>query len=95
MVAWSKGEPVITTGKLDNVPRPPGEDGKDYSDACVMRSMAEQLEVYKFPIDPTPSSDPYYFVDEDTEKVVSGAVGMSKDGVPIYPYYDNRMETAW
>jgi hypothetical protein len=95
MVAWSKGEPVITTGKLENVPRPPGEDGVDYADACVMRSMNEQLEVYKFPIDITPSSEPYYFVDEDTDFVIRGAVGMAIDGVPIYPYYDNVMQTAW
>jgi hypothetical protein len=40
MVAWSKGVPVITEGKLDNVPRPPGEDGVDYAEACVMRNMA-------------------------------------------------------
>ena len=40
MVAWSKGVPVLTEGKLESIPRPPGESGVDYADACVVRTMA-------------------------------------------------------
>ena len=95
MVAWSKGSPAIETNKLDGVPRPPGEDGVPYEDACVMRTIGAQLQVYKIPLDPTPLDTPHYFVDESTDYVVRGCVGMSKDGVPLYPYFDNVLRTAW
>jgi hypothetical protein len=78
--------------RLDDVPRPPGESGVNYQEACVMRSAGKQLQIYKFPLEITPLDRPYYFVDDE---VMKGASGMAKDGVPIYPYYDNRKVTAW
>ena len=42
LVAWSKGTPAHTTG-LDSIPRPPGEGGVSYNDACVVREAGNQL----------------------------------------------------
>lgn len=52
MVISSTGEPNHPN-TLKNIPRPPGENGVPYPDACVTRSFHEQMAIYKLPLYPT------------------------------------------
>ena len=95
-MAWGKGTPAHTTG-LDGIPRPPGEGGVSYQNACVVREAGNQFQIYKFPLSPSHSDEDYSFASstDSSTYVMSGAVGMAKNGVPIYSYMNNAGRSAW
>jgi hypothetical protein len=41
------------------------------------------------------NDDTFYFDPYGEDITIAGAVGMAKNGVPIYPYMNNRGESVW
>jgi len=81
---------------LAGIPRPPGGDG-EYSVAGVVRTMKAQYQTYKIPLTVTAQagSNTVHNVLASAELPMSGAVGVTLSGVPIYPALDNVDLLAW
>lgn len=92
-MAWTKGKPTNVAG-LAGIDRPPGGGGGGgYANECVVRSASDQFQIYKFPLN-KPTESGYTFA-TDTTLTLAGASGMALNGVPIYPFQNNRGESAW
>lgn len=93
LVAWTNGLPAHVHG-LNGIDRPPGSgEGGGYGEQCVVRTAGVQMQIYKFPLT-KPTLSAYVFA-TNTENNLGGASGMAKDGTPIYPYQNDRGESAW
>lgn len=101
LVVYSTGEACHPSG-LDKIPRPPGETGVAYSQACVTRTYHTQAAFYKVPLNPiylptaNASNNLYLFSGQtDPGNIVekglpeSGPASVSVSGQSIFPLYNN------
>merc|ERR1712151_288424 len=93
LVIHSDGRPSHAT-YLAGVPHPPGGSDKPYGQDCVTRSFVMQYQTFKIPLNYTLVQDGRKnHVEGELPNVAlpqSGAIGVTVNGVPIYPNEDNR-----
>ncbi len=91
LVVWSQGLPHHQPYVKD-IPNPPGTNG------CLLRSITKQSQTYKIPLKPKLLADGKKNVLPSWPNhgiPMAGAIGVAKNGVPIYPSLDASDKDIW
>jgi len=101
LVLHGNGAPSHTDGLAD-IPRPPGEGGVQYANACVTRNWHQAYQINKIPLNPvklstsTVSNNVSAFVGQTDPLALtgmglpeSGPISISVSGQNMFPIYNN------